>query len=201
MTRRQLIGAAVAAVIGAGIAVVARSREVFAAVPLLPDPFDLGDGSSDMVEAWDVVHGISDYGVSLIKSFEGLRLESYQDSGGVWTIGYGHTGPDVGAGQRITAARAEELLRDDVAHAEATVNAMVTAPITQNQYDALVSLVFNIGSGNFSRSQLLAKLNAGDAAGAAAEFSEWITAKGVALGGLVARRAQEANLFRSGMVS
>lgn len=137
-------------------------------------------------------------GVELIKSFEGLRLTAYRDAAGVLTIGYGHTGSDVAAGATITAARAEELLRADLAGAEAAVTSAVQVPVTQGQFDALVSLVYNIGAGAFAASTLLRKLNSGDYAGAAQEFDRWIYAGGSVLGGLVSRRNAEQQLFLAG---
>lgn len=137
-------------------------------------------------------------GMELIKSFEGLRLTAYLDAAGVLTIGYGHTGPDVAAGATITAARAEELLRADLAGAEAAVTSAVQVPVTQGQFDALVSLVYNIGAGAFAASTLLRKLNSGDYAGAAQEFDRWIYAGGIVLGGLVSRRNAEQQLFLAG---
>ncbi|MFC4728142.1 glycoside hydrolase family protein [Coralloluteibacterium thermophilus] len=138
---------------------------------------------------------ISDAGIDLIKGFEGLRLTSYQDSAGVWTIGYGHTGPEVGPGQTITQAQAEALLRQDVGWAENAVRNNVQVPLGQGQFDALVSFTFNVGAGAFGGSTLLQKLNAGDYAGAQNEFGRWIHAGGQVLPGLVNRRAAEAELF------
>lgn len=134
----------------------------------------------------------------LIKEYEGLRLHAYQDSDGVWTIGWGHTG-DVQAGDVITAHQAEVLLAADVAVAEAAVRRLVTAPLTQGQFDALVSFVFNLGAGRLKGSTLLTKLNARDYAGAAAEFGRWtkgtVAGRKVTLPGLVKRRAAERAMF------
>lgn len=143
-------------------------------------------------------HQYSDAGLALTKSFEGLRLTAYQDVAGVLTIGYGHTGPDVKPGMTITEAEADVLLRADVEEAVATVNRVVTVLISQNQFDALVDFCFNAGSGNFLRSTLLRKLNAGDAAGAAAQFALWNHAGGEVVPGLTLRRRAEANLFLEG---
>lgn len=138
---------------------------------------------------------LSQAGLDMIKGFEGLRLTAYQDSAGVWTIGYGHTGPDVRPGMTITQARAEQLLRQDVARFEQAVRDAVRVPLTQNQFDALVSFSFNVGAGAFRGSTLLSKLNAGDYAGAQAEFGRWVHAGGQRLEGLVRRRTAEAELF------
>jgi lysozyme len=120
---------------------------------------------------------ISDAGLRFIKAHEGLRLEAYPDPGTgdkPWTIGYGHTGPDVVPGLRITAERAEELLRADVARFEAAVTRLVTVPLSQPQFDALVSFAFNTGEGALARSTLLRMLNAGDYAGAGEQFDKWV---------------------------
>lgn len=139
----------------------------------------------------------SEQGLALTRRFEGLRLEAYQDVANVWTIGYGHTGPEVKAGQKISALEAEALLRKDVAGAVACVNRGVTAAITQNQFDAMVDFCFNLGCRNFSQSTLLKKLNAGDVAGAATQFLLWVNAGGKKVEGLVRRREAERELFLS----
>jgi lysozyme len=84
-------------------------------------------------------------GLALTESFEGVRLTAYQDIRGVWTTGYGHTGPDVRPGMTITQAQAEQLLLADVAHAVSMVNRCVTVSLDQNQFDALVDFAFNAG--------------------------------------------------------
>ena len=137
----------------------------------------------------------SDNGFALSKSFEGLRLTAYQDVGGVWTIGYGHTGPNVRAGLTITQAEADALLRSDVEDAVTCVNRAVNVPITQNQFDALVDFCFNCGRGSLLQSTLLRKVNIGDFAGAAAQFALWDHAGGEVVEGLVKRRTAEAELF------
>ncbi|MGA2369117.1 MAG: lysozyme [Candidatus Korobacteraceae bacterium] len=136
-------------------------------------------------------------GLALTKQFEGLRLTAYQDSIGKWTIGDGHTGPDVQPGLTITQEKASALLLQDVASAVAAVNRLVTVPLTQNQFDALVDFTFNEGSGNLARSTLLRELNAGNTAGAAAQFLMWVYARGVQLPGLLKRRQAEAALFQA----
>jgi lysozyme len=139
----------------------------------------------------------SDQGLALTEQFEGLRLTAYQDSVGVWTIGYGHTGLDVQPGLTITQEQAGALLLQDVAGAVAAVNRLVTVPLTQNQFDALVDFTFNEGQGNLASSTLLRELNAGNTAGAAAQFLVWVYAGGVKLPGLVTRRQAEADLFQA----
>lgn len=133
-------------------------------------------------------------GLKFIKQFEGLRLQAYKCPADRWTIGYGHTA-DVSANDVITEAQANSLLCQDVAESERAVNQYVHVPLTQSQFDALVSFVFNLGVGNFRTSTLLKKLNAGDDDGAAQEFGRWIHAGGKALPGLVRRREAERALF------
>ena len=139
----------------------------------------------------------SQAGIDLITSFEGCRLTAYQDSVGVWTIGYGHTS-GVYQGMTITEEEAIAFLRQDLKTGENAVNSNVTYGINQNQFDALVSFTFNVGTGNFTSSTLLKKLNAGDVNGAANEFDRWIYAGGQVLEGLVRRRAAEKQMFLSG---
>lgn len=140
-------------------------------------------------------------GLRLTESFEGLRLEAYRDSVGVWTIGYGHTGPDVTQGLEITSDQAETLLAADIAWAEAVVNRAVKVSITQGQFDAMVDFVFNMGGANFVRSTLLRLLNAGDYFGAAEQFMRWNKAGGKVLEGLTRRRAAERALFLTGIAA
>lgn len=137
---------------------------------------------------------LSQSGLNLIKSHEGLRTTAYQDPVGVWTIGYGHTGT-AKPGQKITEAQAEQLLRQDVGWAQDAVRKNVKVPLTQGQFDALVSFTFNLGAGALGRSTLLKKLNAGDYAGAQAEFGKFVHAGGRVLPGLVRRRNEEAQMF------
>ncbi len=140
----------------------------------------------------------SSNGLALIQQFEGFRAQAYICPAGVLTIGYGSTGAHVKRGQVITQAEAVALLKKDVARFERAVNALGLT-LTQNQFDALVSLAFNIGTGNFNKSTLVRRLKAGDMAGAAAQFAVWNKArvKGVltVLPGLVRRRGAEAALF------
>jgi lysozyme len=137
---------------------------------------------------------VSQVGINLIKVAEGLDLKAYQDTGGVWTIGVGHTGPDVHAGLVITEARADELLRRDLTTAEDAVRRLFPTT-TQNQFDALVSFTFNLGEGQVAGSTLRRKHNAGDYDGARAEFGRWNKDNGKVLNGLTKRRAAEAKLY------
>lgn len=138
----------------------------------------------------------SDAGLDLTKRYEGLRLSAYQDPGGVWTIGYGHTGKDVHAGRETTPLEAEALLRADLRLAIECINNAVTVPIQQNQFDALVDFCFNAGRGNFLRSTLLEKVNAKDFEGASQQFGLWINVNGKLNRGLARRRAAELAMFR-----
>jgi lysozyme len=137
----------------------------------------------------------SDNGLALTKSFEGLHLRAYRDCAGIWTIGYGHTGPGVFAGETVSGLEAEELLRADLAEAVACVNRAVQTPISQGQFDAMVDFCFNAGRGNFAQSTLLRKVNSGDFAGAVAQFALWVHAGGEVVSGLVRRRKAEADVF------
>jgi lysozyme len=137
----------------------------------------------------------SDKGLTLTKSFEGLHLTAYKDCASVWTIGYGHTGPDLYNGMTINEAEAETLLHADLAEAVECVNRAVTATVSQNQFDAMVDFCFNAGRGNFLQSTLLRKVNLGDFAGATAQFGLWVHAGGEIVDGLVRRRKAEAELF------
>ncbi|MFN9010181.1 MAG: lysozyme [Hyphomonadaceae bacterium] len=136
-------------------------------------------------------------GLDLVKSFEGLKLRAYLCPAKVWTIGYGSTGPHVTAGKVITEAQANELLQDDLDRFEKAVTRLVTVPLTQNQYDALVSFAFNVGISALERSTLLKRVNARLFDQARAEFSKWNRAGGRPLAGLTRRRAAEAALFGS----
>ena len=143
---------------------------------------------------------ISQSGLDLIKEFEGLRLDAYQDSVGVWTIGYGSTywpdGRKVKKGDKLASeAEAEQLLRDTVKTYEAGVNRVVKVHITQNQFDALVSFAFNLGVGALEKSTLVRKLNQIDVIPVANEFSRWTKAGGKELAGLRRRRTAERELF------
>jgi len=139
----------------------------------------------------------SSKGLELIKEFEGCRLTAYNCASGVLTIGYGHTGPDVFNGQSISMDEAESLLVQDLHRFERAVREVVTVPLTQNQFDALVSFTFNVGAGALSSSTLLRLLNAGDYEGAAGQFSRWVNGANGPLPGLVRRRAAEQALFGS----
>lgn len=143
---------------------------------------------------------VSKAGLALIKSFEGLSLTAYPDpgSGGdPWTIGYGATGAGIHKGVVWTQAMADNRLADDVSRFADGVSELIgAAPTTQGQYDAMVSLSYNVGLGNFGSSTLLKKHKAGDHAGAAAEFVRWNRANGKVMAGLTRRREAEAAMYR-----
>lgn len=129
--------------------------------------------------------------IQKIKEFEGLRLKSYKDSAGVWTIGYGHT-RGVKSGQVITEKQAESLLRGDLLGSEKYVNGLGLS-FSQGQFDALVDFVYNLGTGSLSRSTLLKKICAkAPISEIQNEFKRWVYAGGKKLPGLVKRRAWEA---------
>jgi len=141
----------------------------------------------------------SDKGIALLKEFEGCKLTAYQDSVGVWTIGYGWTQPVDGkpirAGMTINQETAERLLKTGLVSYESDVSRLVKVSLTQGQFDALVSFTYNLGARSLSTSTLLRKLNAGDYAGAADEFLRWNKAGGKVLNGLTRRREAERALF------
>ena len=136
----------------------------------------------------------SEQGLLLIRKFEGLKLESYKCSAGVWTIGYGHTS-NVKKSDKITKDEAENLLQNDLIYFESAICDFVKVPLNQNQFDALVSFVFNIGVGAFSTSTMLKFINANHFPLAAGQFDRWVYAKGKKLEGLVKRRKEEKELF------
>ena len=139
----------------------------------------------------------SEKGIEFIKSYEALVLKAYDDSTGVWTIGYGHTA-GVMPGMEITESQAVEFLQADLKRFEESVNRYVTVPLTQNMFDALVSFTFNLGAGALKRSTLLKKLNCGYITGAAGQFERFVYAGGKVMRGLVRRRAAEKEIFLNG---
>ena len=139
---------------------------------------------------------ISLEGLALIKKFEGCRLEAYYCSGGVLTIGYGHTG-GVKESDTITQEEAEKLLRADVFKFEEYVEDNVMVELDQGQFDALVAWTFNLGPGNLRESTMLKKLNDADYASVPSEMKRWNKAGGKTLDGLIRRRNAEALLFQS----
>jgi lysozyme len=137
----------------------------------------------------------NDQGLAIIKRFEGLRLKAYRCPANILSVGYGHTGSDVTEDLTITAEEADRLLRQDVGSAERAVEQFVTVPLNENQFSALVSFVYNVGSGNFHTSSLLKLLNAGKYEDAAACLVDWDKVHGKVLDGLLDRRIAETALF------
>lgn len=144
----------------------------------------------------------SDRGLEFIKHHEGLETKAYPDPGSAdgnpWTIGVGHT-KGVKKGDTCTVEQAMAWLREDVQGAEAAVLRLVNVPLSQAEFDALVSFVFNVGVGAFEKSTLLRMLNDEDREGAAAQFKRWNKNDGRVMAGLTRRRAEEARLFETGL--
>ena len=138
----------------------------------------------------------SSKGIALIKEFEGLRLKAYKCPGGVWTIGYGHTA-GVKPGMVISEAQAEEYFKADLIAFEKYLNGLGLA-LDQNQFDALISFIYNVGTGNFSSSTLLRKVKANPQDNSIMdEFLRWVYSKGRVLPGLQRRRLAEMKLYFS----
>ena len=135
-------------------------------------------------------------GIELIRHFEGCCLDAYLCPAGVWTIGYGHTA-DVKEGDSIDQEAAEAFLIEDLEKFEQAVTRLVEVPLTQQQFDALVSWTFNLGAGNLAESTLLRKLNNYQYAEVPEQMMRWVRAGGQVLEGLVRRRAAEAALFQN----
>lgn len=135
-------------------------------------------------------------GVALLKSFEQCRLTAYQDERGVWTIGWGHTGPEVVEGLTWSQAQADAQLAIDIRErGELPVLRSIDVELTQNQFDALVCFTYNVGSGNEAHSTLCSLVNQRRFAEAADEFPKWDHAGGHVSAGLDRRRAAERELF------
>lgn len=137
---------------------------------------------------------ISEEGKSLIKKFEGCELTAYKCAAGVPTIGYGHI-KGVSMGDTITQEEADEMFNHEMKEYETYVNTAVTVPLSQNQFDAIVSWVFNLGNGNLKASTMLKVINSGDHAGVPAQIKRWNKAGGKVLEGLIRRREAEALLY------
>lgn len=141
---------------------------------------------------------VSEEGLELIKRFEGFKPMAYRDIGGVWTIGYGHTGPDVTEALIITQQMATALLEADVRKFEICVENALHRDVTQQQFDAMVSLAFNVGCNAFRNSTLLKHVNAGRHHEAALEFGRWNKVGEREIEGLTRRRGAEATHYRRG---
>lgn len=141
---------------------------------------------------------LSDKGLDLIKKFEGCELTAYPDpgtGGDPWTIGYGHTGPEVKEGLAITQSEADEYLKNDVMKFEEGVTDLLEVEVTQGEFDALVSFAYNCGLGALRSSTLLRLLNAGNKLAASQQFSRWDKSGGRVLAGLTRRREAERQTF------
>lgn len=143
----------------------------------------------------NTVLSLGKYGLELIKSFEGCVLKVYLDAIGLPTIGYGHLIKPGESFTKITQKEAEDLLKSDAQIFVDGVSKLLEVNVTQNQFDALVSIAFNIGLGNLKSSTLLRLINAGDYKGAADQFPRWNKAGGKVLSGLTKRRNAERALF------
>ncbi|NNH25690.1 lysozyme [Acinetobacter terrestris] len=171
-------------------------KQVEAADKLIATAYD--DVAGMLGIATDVM-STSQNGINLISSFEGCELKAYLCPAKVWTIGFGTTvypnGVKVKKGDSCTLDQAKQFKAHDLKRFEKTVDDLVQVPLTQNQFDALVSLTYNIGPGAFEKSTLLKKLNTGDYQGAADQFTVWNKGGGKVLQGLVNRRAKEKEVF------
>lgn len=171
-------------------------KQVDAADKLIATAYD--DVTSMLGITLDEMH-VSPSGIDLICNFEGKRLMAYDDGVGVWTIGFGTTiypnGIKVKKGDVCTEAQAKAYMAYDLKKFELAVNNTVNVSLNQNQFDALVSLAYNIGTNAFKNSTLVKMLNAGDYRGAANQFDVWVNAGGKRMQGLVNRRAKEKALF------
>ena len=139
---------------------------------------------------------MSPSGLALTMFYEGCKLEAYQDGGGVWTIGFGHT-KDVKQDDKCTYEQAIDFLQVDILSAVNAVNRLVTVSLNQSQFDALVDFTFNLGTRALTNSTLLRLLNSGNYEGAALEFHKWNHDNGKEVAGLTKRREAEFKLFES----
>lgn len=176
---------------------VLTQAQVIATDKLLSIDFDAVKNMLGIPESMSV----SNKGVDLICEFEGKQLIAYDDGVGIWTIGFGTikypNGVRVKKGDTCTLEQAKEYMRHDLIEFEHTVNSSVKVQLNQNQFDALISLAYNIGSNAFKSSTLVKKLNTNDYQGAADQFNVWVNAGGKRMQGLVNRRDREKLLFLS----
>jgi lysozyme len=147
-----------------------------------------------------IVQQITDAGISMIATFEGFSSKAYNDPPGSdkWSIGYGHQiqpGEEHLLTDTITVEQGKQMLADDTAKAQSVVRSTITYPLTPEQFDALTSFVYNVGSGNFKSGTVPAKINAGDLTAAAATMRQYNKSGGVVNKTLVARRDREASAF------
>ena len=137
----------------------------------------------------------SDAGINLIQQFEGEKLTAYKDIVGIWTIGFGHTGPEVCEGQKISHDEAIALLHEDLRRFEECVEAYADVELDQNEFDALVAFAYNVGCNALKSSTLMLLLNSGKKDAAAEQFLRWDKAGGLIVAGLLRRREAERELF------
>ena len=142
---------------------------------------------------------LNENGLALLRAFEGFRAQSYRDVAGVWTIGYGHTGragpPEVTPQSRMTEPEARALMKRQAETFAKAVRSMLTRELTDDQFSALVSFAFNVGTGAFARSSVLKAVNEGRLDAVPGRLKLWVKARGRVLPGLVRRRAAEAAMF------
>lgn len=138
---------------------------------------------------------VNQIAVDFIKEKESCRTSAYKDLGGVWTIGYGHTGPEVQEGLQWSSSECEATLARDVEKVEEQVKALVKVPLNDNQMAALISFAYNLGVGALKRSELLSIINRADYLHASTGFMNWASVDGRRVKGLVKRRLEEALLF------
>ena len=162
---------------------------------------DLPDAACGGVETLRQLFAVSEEGLELIKHHEGFVPHIYLDAAGFPTIGYGHLiKADEDFSDGIDKVRGEQLLIEDVRIAERAVTRLITSPLSQSQFDALVSFTFNLGSGALQRSTLRRVVNRGEHADVAHQLRRWVFAGGRRLRGLIRRREDEAVLYMSGTV-
>lgn len=140
---------------------------------------------------------INQAGLDVIKSFEGCRYKAYRCPAGVWTCGYGSTGPDVGPDTQWSPEQAQARLSSDLHKFEAGVLKLLSAETSDNEFSAMVCLAYNIGLGSFGKSSVLKLHNQKDRKGAGDSFLKWTKAGGRELPGLVRRREAERSLYTS----
>ena len=138
---------------------------------------------------------INQAGLDLIKNFEGCKLTSYQDGAGIWTIGYGHTGIEIGPDQTINQDQADAFLASDVTVTSSRLNRLIIQDLNSNQFSACVVFAYNVGVGAFRGSTMLTLINQGNYDAAAAEFPKWDKVAGTPCNGLLRRRLAEQALF------
>lgn len=142
----------------------------------------------------------SEQGIALIKQFEGFSAQPYRCPAGKWTIGYGHLiGVDDTFPAEVSENDAENILKQDIIASEQAVCRLVTVDISQNQFDALVSFTYNLGSGALAQSTLLKLLNLNNFIGCSSQFPRWDHVNGVPMAGLTRRRVAEMVLFMQEM--